>query len=55
MKLADTDIYTIHFAAPSEKLHALILAESVISIVGKEWLVGQLNLPDTGNSIPSDR
>lgn len=38
--------------APSEKLHALILAESVISIVGKEWLVGQMNLPTTQNSVP---
>lgn len=40
---------------PAEKLHALILAESVISIMGEGWLLGQPNLPDLPDSIPADR
>nr|XP_016493016.1 PREDICTED: neurochondrin-like isoform X2 [Nicotiana tabacum] len=38
--------------APSHKLQALILAESVISIVGEGWLIGEMNLTD---SMPADR
>ncbi|CAK7353824.1 unnamed protein product [Dovyalis caffra] len=41
--------------APAEKLHALILAESVISIMGEGWLLGQPNLTDVPESIPADR
>ncbi|KAJ6732266.1 NEUROCHONDRIN [Salix purpurea] len=40
---------------PAEKLHALILAEFVMSIMGEGWLLGQPNLPDLPNSIPADR
>ncbi|KAJ4823705.1 hypothetical protein Tsubulata_051574, partial [Turnera subulata] len=32
--------------APAEKLHALILAEYMVSIRGEEWLIGQANLPE---------
>ena len=31
--------------APAEKLHALIVAEAVVGIVGKEWFFGPMNLP----------
>ncbi|WJZ85330.1 hypothetical protein VitviT2T_004873 [Vitis vinifera] len=41
--------------APAEKLQALILAESVISILGERWLLGQMNLPDAKDSVPADR
>ncbi|KAK9280645.1 hypothetical protein L1049_014341 [Liquidambar formosana] len=41
--------------APAEKLQALILAESMVSIVGEEWLIGQMNLPDMQDPIPADR
>lgn len=41
---------------PAEKLPALILAESVISIVGEQWLFGPINyLPDLENPIPADK
>ncbi|KAH6804784.1 neurochondrin family protein [Perilla frutescens var. frutescens] len=40
---------------PAEKLHALILAECSISIVGEEWLVGPTNFPDGHSSFPADR
>nr|XP_009788558.1 PREDICTED: neurochondrin isoform X2 [Nicotiana sylvestris] len=41
--------------APSHKLQALILAESVISIVGEGWLIGEMNLTDSQDSLPADR
>ncbi|CAK9143344.1 unnamed protein product [Ilex paraguariensis] len=41
--------------APAAKLQALILAESVISTVGEEWLIGQMNLPDLQDRVPADR
>ncbi|KAH9798938.1 neurochondrin [Citrus sinensis] len=41
--------------APAEKLQALILAESIVSIKGEEWLIGKIDLPDIQDSIPSDR
>lgn len=41
--------------APEQKLEALILAESVISIVGEKWLIGQMSLADTQDPIPVDR
>ncbi|PSS01101.1 Neurochondrin like [Actinidia chinensis var. chinensis] len=41
--------------APAEKLQALVLAESTISIVGEGWLIGRLNLSDTQNPVPEDR
>ncbi|XP_059658206.1 uncharacterized protein LOC132304506 [Cornus florida] len=41
--------------APAEKLHALILAESMISMLGEEWLIGQMNLSDREDRIPADR
>ncbi|CAI9771476.1 unnamed protein product [Fraxinus pennsylvanica] len=40
---------------PAEKLQALVLAEHVISIVGEEWLIGPLNLPNVQGSFPADR
>ncbi|KAI3996661.1 hypothetical protein MKX01_009493 [Papaver californicum] len=41
----------------AEKLQALILAESVISIVGENWLIDQKQLPDDREiePIPADR
>ncbi|XP_015572598.1 neurochondrin isoform X2 [Ricinus communis] len=41
--------------APAEKLHALILAESMVSILGESWLIDQANLPDLQDSMPADR
>lgn len=41
--------------APAEKLQALILAECTISIVGEEWLIGSVKLPDVQDPIPVDR
>ncbi|XP_028115055.1 uncharacterized protein LOC114312965 isoform X2 [Camellia sinensis] len=41
--------------APAEKLQALVLAESTISIVGEGWLIGQMNLSDTQDLVPADR
>ncbi|XP_044464227.1 neurochondrin isoform X2 [Mangifera indica] len=41
--------------APAEKLQALILAESMVSIMGEEWLITKIELPDIQDSIPADR
>lgn len=41
--------------APAEKFEALILAESMISIMGEDWLIGQINLPNVQYPIPADR
>ncbi|TXG62225.1 hypothetical protein EZV62_013588 [Acer yangbiense] len=41
--------------APSDKLQALILAESMVSIKGEGWLISQIKLPDVQNSVPADR
>ncbi|XP_030467310.1 uncharacterized protein LOC115686228 isoform X2 [Syzygium oleosum] len=41
--------------APAEKLHALILAESAVSIIGEKWLINQVNSPDAREPIPADR
>ncbi|GKV03212.1 hypothetical protein SLEP1_g15556 [Rubroshorea leprosula] len=41
--------------APAEKFEALILAESMVSIMGEAWLIGQINLPNVQDPIPPDR
>lgn len=41
--------------APADKLHALILAESMVSIMGEEWLIGQVKLSNVEDPIPADR
>ncbi|KAJ9559378.1 hypothetical protein OSB04_013992 [Centaurea solstitialis] len=41
--------------APEQRLEALMLAESIMCIVGEGWLIGQMNLPDTQDPIPADR
>ncbi|XVE71224.1 hypothetical protein DITRI_Ditri10aG0133800 [Diplodiscus trichospermus] len=41
--------------APAEKFEALILAESMVSIMGESWLIGQINLPNVQDPIPADR
>ncbi|KAK3211603.1 hypothetical protein Dsin_016309 [Dipteronia sinensis] len=41
--------------APSDKLQALILAESMVSIKGEGWLLSQIKLPDVQDSVPADR
>ncbi|KAL3844006.1 hypothetical protein ACJIZ3_001409 [Penstemon smallii] len=41
--------------APAVKLQALVLAECVISIVGEEWLIGSVSLPDERSPLPADR
>ncbi|XP_038899673.1 neurochondrin isoform X2 [Benincasa hispida] len=41
--------------APAEKLQALSLAESMVSILGEGWLIGEIELPDVRDAIPSDR
>ncbi|KAL8475199.1 hypothetical protein ACS0TY_031573 [Phlomoides rotata] len=40
---------------PAEKLHALVLAECVISFVGEEWLIGPATLPGAQSSMPDVR
>ncbi|CAA7046381.1 unnamed protein product [Microthlaspi erraticum] len=41
--------------APSEKLHALILAENMMSILGEKWLIGRVKLPSVEDYLPADR
>ncbi|KAJ9559393.1 hypothetical protein OSB04_014007 [Centaurea solstitialis] len=41
--------------APEQRLEALMLAESIMCIVGEGWLIGQMHLPDTQDPIPADR
>ncbi|XP_010244770.1 PREDICTED: neurochondrin isoform X2 [Nelumbo nucifera] len=41
--------------APSDKLQALILAESMMSLLGEGWLIDQKNVPDVQNPLPVDR
>ncbi|KAK8505402.1 hypothetical protein V6N13_045842 [Hibiscus sabdariffa] len=41
--------------APAEKFEALVLAESMVSIKGEGWLIGQVNLPNIQDPIPADR
>ncbi|XP_022143085.1 neurochondrin isoform X2 [Momordica charantia] len=41
--------------APAEKLQALSLAESMVSILGEGWLIGEIELPDVRDPIPCDR
>ncbi|XP_050363674.1 uncharacterized protein LOC126782466 [Argentina anserina] len=41
--------------APTEKLQALILAESMVRIFGEKWLVGQITSADGKEPIPTDR
>ncbi|KAL6212025.1 hypothetical protein ACLB2K_017248 [Fragaria x ananassa] len=41
--------------APTEKFHALILAKSMVTILGAKWLVGQINSADGKEPIPTDR
>ncbi|XP_030498638.2 uncharacterized protein LOC115714197 [Cannabis sativa] len=40
---------------PAEKLQALILAESLVSILGERWLIGRTNLANTEDPLPADR
>ncbi|KAL9262001.1 Neurochondrin-like protein [Drosera capensis] len=42
-------------AAADQKLQALVVAESMVSMLGECWLIGQVNLHDTQSSFPSDR
>uniref|UniRef100_A0A2P2L9B7 Uncharacterized protein MANES_03G012200 n=1 Tax=Rhizophora mucronata TaxID=61149 RepID=A0A2P2L9B7_RHIMU len=41
--------------SPAEKLHALILAESMVSMLGEGWLIGQSSLADSHDPMPADR
>ncbi|KAJ0251859.1 Uncharacterized protein HA466_0127550 [Hirschfeldia incana] len=41
--------------APSEKLHALILAENMVSILGEKWLIGRVKLPSVEDYLPAAR
>ncbi|XP_043700807.1 neurochondrin [Telopea speciosissima] len=41
--------------AASEKLQALVLAESMMSILGEIWLVSQKNVPDIQCPVPVDK
>ncbi|XP_073301479.1 uncharacterized protein [Primulina huaijiensis] len=40
--------------APEEKLQALVIAESVISMIGEDWLIGPITLPAEKNSSRAD-
>jgi hypothetical protein len=48
-------IFVHSCAAPAERLEALMLAETMVSIHGEQWLIGRINLPDKEDSIPVDR
>lgn len=41
--------------APSEKLHALIIVESLMSILGEKWLIGRVKLHSVEEYLPADR
>ncbi|KAL5698436.1 hypothetical protein ACHQM5_029470 [Ranunculus cassubicifolius] len=41
--------------ASTEKIQALVLAESMMSILGEEWLIDQRNLPGEKDRLPVDR
>ncbi|XP_068345246.1 uncharacterized protein [Pyrus communis] len=41
--------------APTEKLQALILADSMMMIYGERWLIGQISLSELKKPIPADR
>ncbi|KAK4784337.1 hypothetical protein SAY86_018705 [Trapa natans] len=41
--------------APVEKLHALILSEWAISIIGERWLINRVKLPDLQEQVSPDR
>ena len=55
MLAIEAHLFPVKSAAPAEKLQALILAECTISIVGEEWLIGSVKLPDVQDPIPVDR
>ncbi|KAJ0090249.1 hypothetical protein Patl1_12531 [Pistacia atlantica] len=55
LKLFLFNFWSFKCAAPAEKLQALILAESMVSIMGEEWLISKIELPDIQDSIPVDR
>ncbi|KAJ8554401.1 hypothetical protein K7X08_025079 [Anisodus acutangulus] len=44
-----------YLVAPSYKLQALVLAECVMSIVGEGWLIREMNLTDSQDSLPADK
>ncbi|CAN8273277.1 unnamed protein product [Cochlearia groenlandica] len=39
---------------PSEKMHALILAENMMSILGEKWVIGQVKLPSVEDYLPAN-
>ncbi|PRQ26677.1 putative neurochondrin [Rosa chinensis] len=47
--------YKTVLVSPTEKLQALILAESMVTIFGEKWLVGQINSADGKGPFPTDR
>lgn len=46
---------SVKLAAPAEKFEALALADSVISSIGEDWLIGPVSLPEVKEPIPADR
>lgn len=49
-------LFSCHLmAAPTEKLQALVLADSMMTIFGERWLIGHINLPGMKEPIPADR
>ncbi|KAL8171678.1 hypothetical protein V2J09_023482 [Rumex salicifolius] len=41
--------------APDQKLQAITLAESMVSMVGANWLISHIDVPGLHNSVPYDR
>ncbi|XP_010528500.1 PREDICTED: neurochondrin isoform X2 [Tarenaya hassleriana] len=41
--------------APAEKLHALILAENMMTIMDEKWLIGRVKLHNVEEHLPDDR
>lgn len=44
-----------YFAVSAEKLQALLLAESVMSVLGEHWLLEQSKLYDVHDTLPVDK
>ncbi|KAJ1413152.1 Neurochondrin [Sesbania bispinosa] len=52
--LVSWPFYRIVLVSPAERLQALILAESMVSIYGKKWLISQVSTNDAQDPTPAD-
>ncbi|KAK6912545.1 Neurochondrin, partial [Dillenia turbinata] len=54
-KLSPDNVNALYALETSTTLHALIVSESMIRILGEGWLIGPMNLPDIQDTIPADQ